>query len=312
MAPSPQYVIEHHRRSTLLAHKPLQTARLTVSYAVCMHSPPAPPRQNPIAIDVVWFFAIAIALCFAISIPMVFHLIPTDANNLLTPIMQLTPLIAALVLWLWRRPGTFRDTFATWWRGTLRWGAIGIGIIAGVAAAQTAIAQASGIWPLNPVADILTASVWIAPVFVMQSLFAIGEEFGWRGWLATRAGTWGFWKLAAISGVIWIPWHLPVLAVIGDRSLWNIVIYFAGMLPWAPLLLALRWRSGSVWPAVLAHGAINSVRVFLLQSVPAATDHLLIEIIGWILTLAAAAWLMRGNPPMVIRPHTQDLDVPKP
>lgn len=244
-------------------------------------------------VDVAWFFTIAILLCFALSVPMAFRLVPTDYDNLITPLLQLTPLLAGVIMWLVRRQGTFRRTFATQWRGTPKWTAIGVGLIAAIAAVQTGVALASGIWPLNPLDQIAAATMWIVPVFLMQSVFAIGEEFGWRGWLATRARSWGFWPLALVSGLVWIVWHLPVLAVIGDRPLWDIVIYFAGMLPWAPLLLALRWRSGSVWPAVLAHGAINSVRVYLLQSVPNATDHLLIEVIGWVLTLAAAAWLMR-------------------
>ncbi|MEV0334471.1 CPBP family intramembrane glutamic endopeptidase [Nocardia sp. NPDC050717] len=245
--------------------------------------------------DVAWFFAIAVALCYALSVPMVFRLVPADLNNLIVPILQLTPLLAAIIMWLVRRPGTFRETFATSWHGTLRWASIGIGLITAIAAGQAAIALAWGIWPLNPLDEILAASVWIVPVFVLQSVFAVGEEFGWRGWLVTRAASWGFWPLALVSGAVWIVWHLPVIAVIGDRPPWDIVIYFAGMLPWAPLLLALRWRSGSVWPAVLTHGAINSVRVYLLQSVPDATDHLLIEVIGWVLTLAAALWLMRPD-----------------
>lgn len=246
-------------------------------------------------VDVVCFFTIAVALCFAFSVPMVFRLVPSEFDNLITPIMQTTPLIAAIILWLVRRPDTFRQTFATTWRGQVPWILAGMGIITAVAAAQTAVALATGIATLNPVDQIFAASIWILPVLAMQSVLAIGEEFGWRGWLATRARSWGFWPLAAVSGLVWIVWHLPVLAVIGDRPLFDIVVYFAGMLPWAPLLLALRWRSGSVWPAVLAHGAINSIRVYLLQSVPSGTDHLLIEVIGWILTLAAAIWLMRPS-----------------
>lgn len=251
--------------------------------------------------DVAWFFAIAIVLCYALSVPMVFRLVSTDFNNLIVPILQLTPLLAAIIMWLARRPGTFRETFATGWRGTPTWAGIGIGLITAIAAVQACIALALGIWPLNPLDQILAATVWVIPVFLMQSVFAIGEEFGWRGWLATRAAAWGFWPLALVSGVVWIVWHLPVIAVIGDRPPWDIVIYFAGMLPWAPLLLALRWRSGSVWPAVMTHGAINSVRVYLLQSVPNATDHLLIEVIGWVLTLAAVLWLMRTSPAPVVQ-----------
>lgn len=258
-----------------------------------MNTPARRGTARSVTVDVTWFFTLATALCFAFSVPMVFRLVPSDLDNLLTPILQSTPLIAAVVLWLIRRPGTFRQTFATSWRGQLPWVLAGVGIIAAVAAAQTAVALATGLARIHPLEQILAASVWILPVFAMQSVFAIGEEFGWRGWLATRARSWGFWPLATVSGLVWIVWHLPVLAVIGDRPLFDIVVYFAGMLPWAPLLLALRWRSGSVWPAVLAHGAINSIRVFLLQSVPSGTDHLVIEVLGWILTLAAAVWLMR-------------------
>ncbi|MFD6268333.1 CPBP family glutamic-type intramembrane protease [Nocardia asteroides] len=262
------------------------------------------------ATDVAWFFALAIGLCYALSVPMVFRLVSTDFDNLIVPILQLTPLLAATIMWLARRPGTFRETFATGWQGTPTWAGIGIGLITVIAAIQTAVALAFGIWPLNPLDEILVATVWIIPVFLMQSLFAIGEEFGWRGWLATRAASWGFWPLAFVSGGVWIVWHLPVLAVIGDRPAWDIVIYFAGMLPWAPLLLALRWRSGSVWPAVMTHGAINSVRVYLLQSVPDATDHLLIEVIGWVLTLAATLWLMRTNPAPVVQGATEARALP--
>ncbi|GHE40380.1 CAAX amino protease [Streptosporangium violaceochromogenes] len=264
-------------------------------------SPTRSSSARSTVVDVTWFFAIAVLLCFALSVPMVFRLVPTDFYNLITPIMQQTPLLAAIIMWLARRPGTFRETFATRWRGTPKWAGIGIGLIAAIAAIQTAIALAMGIWQLNPLDQIFVATTWIVPVFLMQSVFAIGEEFGWRGWLATRAASWGFWPLALLSGLVWIVWHLPVLAVIGDRPPWDIVVYYAGMLPWAPLLLALRRRSGSVWPAVLTHGAINSVRVYLLQSVPNATDHLLIEVIGWVLTLAAAVWLMRPSRAQFVR-----------
>lgn len=252
-------------------------------------------HEHSTIVDVTLFFTLAIAVCFAMSVPLVFGLLPEELNNLLVPIMQLSPLIAAMIMWLVRRLDTFGTTFATSWRRAPGWIGIGVGILAGIAAIQTTLAVALGLWSLNPLDEIAAAAVWLLPVFVMQSAFAIGEEFGWRGWLVTRATSWGFWRLAIVSGLVWIVWHLPVLAVIRDQALWSIVVYFAGMLPWAPLLIALRLLSGSVWPAVLAHGAINSLRVFLLQSVPDATDHLLIEVIGWVLTIVVAAWLMRPS-----------------
>lgn len=70
----------------------------------------APPTRSSSArstvIDATWFFAIAVLLCFALAVPMVFRLVPTDFYNLITPILQLTPLLAAIIMWLARRPGT--------------------------------------------------------------------------------------------------------------------------------------------------------------------------------------------------------------
>ena len=282
--------------SVVRATSPASAPDRTVTDVTTVSPDPARETRST-AVDVTLFFALAIALCFAIASPMIFGLVPPDMYNVIVPLAQMSPLIAGVLMWLPRRTGIpFREAFAVRARGTLTWTGVGIGVIAAIALVQTSVAVGVGLWPLHPLDQIATAALWIAPVFVMQSIFAIGEEFGWRGWLAGRAApAWGFWRLSAISGLVWIVWHLPVLAVIGGEGFWNIVIYFAGMLPWAPLLLALRLRSDSVWPAVLTHGGINSVRVFLLESVPDASLHLGIEVLGWVLTIAAAAWLMRGD-----------------
>jgi membrane protease YdiL (CAAX protease family) len=42
---------------------------------------------------------------------------------------------------------------------------------------------------------------------------AFGEEFGWRGYLLPRLLPLGEVKAAIIVGLIWGPWHLPVLIV---------------------------------------------------------------------------------------------------
>lgn len=58
---------------------------------------------------------------------------------------------------------------------------------------------------------------------------------------------------------------------------------------WAPFMVALRLWTGSVWPAVIAHGALNSIRVFLTQSIAVNSG------INWTSEIIAAVlWVVAG------------------
>lgn len=246
--------------------------------------------------EVAIYLGLTIVVMNILGIPMIIGLIPADLLNLVVPVLQYTPFVVALIMFRILRPGRFRDVFAVRRAGVLRWGSIGVGIIAAVAAAELIFGLVTGASRLAPAEQIAGLLPILVLVFVMQSVFAIGEEFGWRGWLVDRAAHWGFWRLSLIFIPVWMLWHLPVLGTLADLTVGEKLIYFLGMGAWAPLLFALRLRSGSVWPAVLAHGAINSVRVYLLQSVPLSpVDQLAGEVLGWVLLIAAAAWLMRPS-----------------
>ena len=78
----------------------------------------------------------------------------------------------------------------------------------------------------------------------------------------------GLTHLLSISG-------LHVSAVIAAA-------YLLAIASWAPFMVALRLWSGSVWPAVIVHGALNSIRVFLTQSI-AVSDG-----INWTVEIAGA------------------------
>ena len=91
---------------------------------------------------------------------------------------------------------------------------------------------------------------------------ALGEEIGWRGYLAPRmvarlGFTWG----AILSGAIWASWHIPIM-VFGNYNagtpFWYgfscfaiFVIASAVMLTW------LRLKSNSVWPCAILHASHN-------------------------------------------------------
>ena len=109
------------------------------------------------------------------------------------------------------------------------------------------------------------AIVVLAPIAsVATSLFALGEEMGWRGFLQNLLiKEYGMTKGLLILGVVWGLWHMPV-ALMGynlpehpviEAFLWYplFCISLSFFLGW----LSLRGRS--IWWAVLGHGANNGI-----------------------------------------------------
>ena len=120
---------------------------------------------------------------------------------------------------------------------------------------------------INPVLFVLgqTAIAFLlAPI--LNFLATFGEEFGWRAFLVPALTKFGRKKSLIISGIIWGVWHWPVIAM-GH----NYGLDYPGF-PWLGLL-AMVWftisagilfgwltlKAESVWPAVLAHGALNGI-----------------------------------------------------
>jgi membrane protease YdiL (CAAX protease family) len=95
---------------------------------------------------------------------------------------------------------------------------------------------------------------------ILNAIPSFGEEWGWRGWLYPTLRRFGAWPAIVISGVIWGAWHAP-LTLLGYN--------YAMLGPWAALMFipfcvafgaVLAWTrefTGSVWPAVAAHGGFN-------------------------------------------------------
>lgn len=103
---------------------------------------------------------------------------------------------------------------------------------------------------------------------LLNSIFAFGEEIGWRGWLVPALRPLGVWPALLLSGVIWGLWHSPLI-LLGynfNRTDWTGVAFMVGgCVAWGVLLGWSRLRSGSVWPAVVGHGALNaSAGLFLM------------------------------------------------
>lgn len=111
----------------------------------------------------------------------------------------------------------------------------------------------------------IAASVTIGPF--INLFFALGEEIGWRGLLYPALDKYLSPAAACvIGGLIWGVWHVP-LTFRGHNYGFDYMGYpITGVLAMCvfcfslgTLLYWLRLKTGSVWPAALAHGAINAV-----------------------------------------------------
>jgi len=103
----------------------------------------------------------------------------------------------------------------------------------------------------------------MATTGVISSLAtALGEEIGWRGFLAPRmASLIGFTPSVFVVGLIWAAWHMPLL-LFGSYNQgtewWFSATCFTVMVLGVSMIMAwLRLRSGSLWPCAILHASHN-------------------------------------------------------
>src|SRR5215207_9703201 len=98
---------------------------------------------------------------------------------------------------------------------------------------------------------------------IIAALFAAGEEIGWRGYMLTRLIDAGVPRPVLVSGLIWALWHIPlILAGIyaaGRYPALSAVLFVVSVTSIAFVFARMRLETGSVWPAIFAHSAWNSI-----------------------------------------------------
>ena len=103
---------------------------------------------------------------------------------------------------------------------------------------------------------------------VMSVAFALGEEIGWRGFLAPHmTEVFGFKAGAVLTGIIWAAWHMPLVFLADYNSAtqeWFGVSCFAVLMIAMSIIMSwLRLTSGSLWTAALFHASHNQfIQVF--------------------------------------------------
>lgn len=122
---------------------------------------------------------------------------------------------------------------------------------------------------------------------VINTIPALGEELGWRGWLLPKLLSLGIVPALLISGLIWGVWHAPLVLLGYNYAAtpgWLAMVTMIGMCVIIGSIFAwLRLRSGSVWPAALAHGSLNAAAGSYLLFAAAGThiDTTHATILGW-------------------------------
>jgi uncharacterized protein len=170
-----------------------------------------------------------------------------------------------------------------------------------VVAAATGNARLS-LGTTNPGAFVLVT----ATIVVLASVEAIGEEFGWRGYLLPRLADLGRVRAGIISGLLWAAWHMPLIYLAAAYHGGAGPLY---MLPFGVTIVAmsfianeLRVVSGSSWPAVIFHGAHNGIW-FQLGVLTVSSTGLLAGIgdesgiVPMTLYALIAVWIVRRRPP---------------
>jgi membrane protease YdiL (CAAX protease family) len=169
-------------------------------------------------------------------------------------------------------------------------------------------------------------SVWVVATLPTLPIM-LGEELGWRGYLLPKLMPLGGRRAVLLIGVIHGAWHWPFfpmgynygfdrfgLPLVAGALLYLVfVIFLSTFFAWVTL------RSGTVWPAALAHGTINNTADAMVNYMRTAPNSLIgpmplgiVGMLGFAL-LALPIWLSRNAlAPMASAPPAAPTPVQSP
>ncbi len=174
----------------------------------------------------------------------------------------------------------------------------------------------------TPVPYLLTSTLLVLIGLVSTLPLMFGEEFGWRAYLLPKLMPLGGRKAVLLVGLIHAAWHWPFIfmgyeygfgywgAPVVGPLLWLVVTCFL-----STILAWLTLRSGSVWPAVLAHGTFNGGATLMVAFSAGPIDSLVGPSVAGIvgsLGLAALALLIFVSPRLLAPMEGTPPPAPKP
>jgi membrane protease YdiL (CAAX protease family) len=210
------------------------------------------------------FYLIAVGLCTAVAV-----LVTAFDRPQAIGFVMFTPLAAVLLTVLvftrrderregWQSLGLTRAGWRQW--PLAIW--LPLVLLASSYLISTAVGVATWQWPADT--GVAAYAADLLAMLVIDTLFAFGEELGWRGYLLPKLLGLGRGRAMLLSGFLHGVWHLPVILLTttyhseGNRLV--VVALFLATLTAAGVFFGyLRLRSNSVWPAAVAHGAFNTI-----------------------------------------------------
>jgi uncharacterized protein len=134
---------------------------------------------------------------------------------------------------------------------------------------------------------------------LINTLFALGEELGWRGYLLPQLLPLGQGRAILFSGMIWGLWHLPAVAQGFNYPGHPVLGVFLMIVFCALLGTILSWlylRTRSPWAPALGHGSVNAVAglpiLFLAAPVNIMLGGTIASVLGWVPMAMFIGWLI--------------------
>ena len=189
----------------------------------------------------------------------------------LAPVYMFSPLLAGLIV-CWRRDVSLRAVGLR--IGRPRWLAVAaIGALPLVGLTLLLAIAVPGVG-FEPTVDVLTGVDLPPGIFgvvatfglvlglgtTVNAVFALGEEFGWRGYLLWELAPLGFWRASLAIGMIWGLWHAPVIVAGYNYPSFPYVGVLAitiACISFSPVYTYLVLKAESVLAAAFLHGVFN-------------------------------------------------------
>jgi len=128
----------------------------------------------------------------------------------------------------------------------------------------------------TPIAAAALMVILYGTVQFVKSLGSIaGEEIGWRGffiWELRKVMPFG--GVALFSGIVWSMWHYPIVIKYGfGDPIFQIACFTLMITSMSVIMAYYTFRSKSMWPAIMFHGAHNIYVQKIFSPLTTKTDQ---------------------------------------
>ncbi len=159
--------------------------------------------------------------------------------------------------------------------------------------------------PPTPAPSLVLAALFGLTLIVspfVNTLFGLGEELGWRGYLLPKLMVLGKCKAYLLLGIIWGLWHMPLILIgftYPGQPILGLLAFIALTTTLGIYLNELTLRHRSTILAGWVHGVFNSQKLGVWTIIFPSINPLIggfAGIVGIMIWLALGLWEMRRHP----------------